>query len=328
MNGKRDPLTRSLTCILIILTLLVLASCAEDEGASVIPSVYSASQTASNEGYGAETSTLTQIPTVSEDISITTVMSIETSEVSTQKESSQETTIETTKETTVATTTTSAESFPPALTDGLTAFSTVDTGSMTEQEISDCFYYVGISDAVFARMEGKSFKADCTTSRSDLRYVRLLHMGFDGQVHVGELVVNKKIAQIMIDVFYDLYLADYPIEKVILVDEYGADDNLSMSDNNTSSFNFRRVVGSTTLSRHSFGMAIDVNPLYNPWVYELGGESIIDPVGGAPYVDRTGDCPYMIDHDDLCYKLLIANGFAWGGDWTTSLDYQHFSKSG
>jgi len=114
---------------------------------------------------------------------------------------------------------------------------------------------------------------------------------------------------------------------MVLVDEYGADDNLSMADNNTSCFNFRRVVGSKTLSRHALGMAIDVNPLYNPWVYELDGEPVVDPPGGAPYMDRTVDCPYIIDHDDLLYKLLIKHGFTWGGDWTTSKDYQHFSKT-
>ncbi len=207
------------------------------------------------------------------------------------------------------------------------AFSVVDVSSLSDEEIRNCFYYEEISDEIFSRMDGKSFKSDCTTSRSDLRYIRVLHIGFDGDTRIGELVANKNIAQDFVDIFYALYLEGYPIEKMILVDEYGADDNLSMADNNTSCFNFRRVAGTSSLSRHALGMAIDINPLYNPWIYELDGESIIDPPGGAPYVDRTVDCPYIIDHDDLCYKLLIQYGFAWGGDWNTSKDYQHFSKS-
>lgn len=235
-------------------------------------------------------------------------------------------TTEQTKENTVQTTILEPID-PPAKTASMTAFSSVDITGWSDEEIRGCFYFESISDEVFARMEGKSFKSDCTTQRSDLRYVRVLHIGFDGSVRVGELVANKKIAQDFVDIFYELYLNEYPIEKMVLVDEYGADDNLSMADNNTSCFNFRRVVGSSTLSRHALGMAIDVNPLYNPWVYELDGEPIIDPPGGAPYVDRTVDCPYIIDHDDLCYKLLIQHGFTWGGDWNTSKDYQHFSKT-
>lgn len=250
------------------------------------------------------------------------------------KETSQETTMQT-EQTTFITTAqpeeeTNApteETAYPAKTAALTAFSSVDVSGWSEEEIRDCFYGEEISDEVFARMDGKSYKADCTTKRSDLRYIRVLHMGFDGQTRVGELVANKKITQDFIDIFYELYINDYPIEKMVLVDEYGADDNLSMADNNTSCFNFRRVVGTSTLSRHALGMAIDVNPLYNPWVYELDGEPIVDPPGGAPYVDRTVDCPYIIDHDDLCYQLLIQHGFTWGGDWATEMDYQHFSKT-
>lgn len=263
----------------------------------------------------------TDVPGVSET-NASSVSSNHTTRATTS-ETTEETTMITTKVTTVETT-----AVPQAKTALLTAFSTVNVSGWSDAEIRACFYAEEISDEVFARMDGKSFKADCTTKRSDLRYVRVLHIGFDGNVRVGELVANKKIAQDFIDIFYELYVKEYPIEKMVLVDEYGADDNLSMADNNTSCFNFRRVVGSKTLSRHALGMAIDINPLYNPWIYELDGVPITDPPGGAPYIDRTVDCPYIIDHDDLCYKLLIRHGFTWGGDWTTSKDYQHFSKAG
>lgn len=209
----------------------------------------------------------------------------------------------------------------------LPAGTVVDEFLSTEELVSGCFYYVEISDSVFARMDGNSYKADCSIPLSDLRYVRVLYYGFDESVHIGELVVNRKIAQDMIEIFRGLYDAKYQIGKMVLVDDYGADDNLSMADNNTSAFNYRMVVGTTKLSNHARGLAIDINPLYNPWIYVLDGKDIIDPPSGAQYADRTIDNPHYINHDDLCYQLLIEHGFTWGGDWSSSKDYQHFAKT-
>lgn len=287
------------------------------------------------------------MPTVSSSVAITSETSIETlvseSEGETETMSPPSTSVKetetastTTAETQATTTKATAASTTAAETTAAeevhffsekSAGDTVDVSGLSDTEIADCFYYVEISDEVFARMDGKSFKSDCTTKRSSLRYVRVLHIGFDGATHIGELVVNKKIAEDMIDIFSELYGAGYKIEKMHLVDDYGADDNLSMADNNTSSFNFRWVNGSSTLSRHALGMAIDINPLYNPWIYELDGVPVTDPPGGAPYIDRTVDCEYIIDHDDLFYQLMIEHGFTWGGDWSDSKDYQHFSKA-
>lgn len=100
----------------------------------------------------------------------------------------------------------------------------------------------------------------------DLRYLHVLHMGFDGQTKEGELVVNKAIAEDVLAIFRQLYEAEYPIEKVRLVDEYDADDEASMSDNNSSAFNFRFISHTTTISKHGLGMAVDINTLYNPYV--------------------------------------------------------------
>lgn len=209
----------------------------------------------------------------------------------------------------------------------LPAGTIVDEFLHSEEIIDGCFYYEEISDAVFARMDDNSYKADCSVPLSDLRYVRVLYYGFDNSVHIGELVVNKKIAQDIIEIFRGLYDAKYQIGKMVLVDDYGADDNASMADNNTSAFNYRMVAGTTKLSNHALGLAIDVNPLYNPWIYVLDGKDIIDPPSGAQYVDRTRGNPHYLDHDDLCYQLFIEHGFTWGGDWSSSKDYQHFSKT-
>lgn len=205
-----------------------------------------------------------------------------------------------------------------------------DMGSTTGtdfHEISpDDFYISEITDDIFARMQGKSYKEDCTVPREDLRYVHVRHMGFDGEVKDGELVVNKAIADDVLAIFEELYKADYPIEKVRLVDEYDADDEASMSDNNSSAFNFRFISHTTRISKHGLGMAVDINTRYNPYVKTVDGKLSIEPANGADYVDRSKDFPHKIDHEDLCYKLFKEHGFTWGGDWTHSKDYQHFER--
>ena len=188
----------------------------------------------------------------------------------------------------------------------------------------DPFFITPITDEIFARMEGKSFKEDCTLPREDLRYLHLLHVGFDGETHEGEMVVNVHIAETVLDIFRELYEAGYPIEKIRLVDEYDADDEASMEDNNSSSFNFRFISHTTRISKHGLGAAIDINTLYNPYTKIVDGERIVEPVTAEAYLDRDADFPYKIDHDDLCYKLFTENGFEWGGDWEDRKDYQHF----
>lgn len=200
------------------------------------------------------------------------------------------------------------------------------TGTNFHEISSSDFYISGITDDIFAKMQGKSYKEDCTVPREDLRYVHVRHMGFDGEVKDGELVVNKAIADDVLAIFEELYKADYPIEKVRLVDEYDADDEASMSDNNSSAFNFRFISHTTRISKHGLGMAVDINTRYNPYVKTVDGKLSIEPANGADYVDRSKDFPHKIDHEDLCYKLFKEHGFTWGGDWTHSKDYQHFER--
>lgn len=205
-----------------------------------------------------------------------------------------------------------------------------DMGSTTgtdSHEISTSDFYISeIPDDIFAKMQGKSYKDNCTVPREDLRYVHVRHMGFDGEAKDGELVVSRKIADDVLEIFEELYKADYPIEKVRLVDEYDADDEASMSDNNSSAFNFRFISHTTRISKHGLGMAVDINTRYNPYVKTVNGKLSIEPANGADYVDRSKDFPHKIDHDDLCYKLFTEYGFTWGGDWTHSKDYQHFER--
>lgn len=199
-------------------------------------------------------------------------------------------------------------------------------GEVVEESVAQDFYILEIPDDIFAQMQGKSYKADCTVPREQLRYVHVLHRGFDGSTKEGELVVNVSIAQDVLEIFEELYRADYPIEKVRLVDAYNADDEASMSDNNSSAFNFRFISHTTKISKHGLGMAVDINTLYNPYIKQVNGQTVIEPANAGAYVDRTQDFPYKIDHQDLCYKLFTEHGFTWGGDWTHSKDYQHFEK--
>lgn len=189
-------------------------------------------------------------------------------------------------------------------------------------DIDELFSSEPISDKVFDRMDGVSFGKDCTTKRKNLRYLRVLHRGFDGETHIGEIVCNKEIAKDLLYIFRQLYQKEYPIEKILLVDEYGGDDELSMEDNNTSCFNFRPVAGTGRLSQHAYGRAIDINPLYNPYITSDG----FVPVNAGDYVDRSAENPYKIDRNDLCYQLFDERGFTWGGSWNSVKDYQHFQK--
>ena len=184
-----------------------------------------------------------------------------------------------------------------------------------------------ISDAVFQRMLGKSYKYDCTVKREDLRYLHIIHYDGEGKEVQGELVCNKLIANDLIEIFKELHKQKYPIERMRLIDDYDGDDERSMQANNTSCFNFRAIAGSKKLSKHSQGLAIDINPLYNPCVTrKKDGTLLVEPSTGKPYADRNAQNPYKITKGDLCYKLFIKHGFSWGGEWKSKKDYQHFEK--
>lgn len=193
------------------------------------------------------------------------------------------------------------------------------------------FYYEPLTDLVKDRITGTSYpESGCTVPYEDLTYVGLLYFDFEGQPQNGELICNKAIAQDMVEIFYELYRNEYQIERVRLIDEYGGDDTASMADNNTSCFNYRVVDGTTNLSKHAYGLAIDVNPFYNPYVVfnkNGDGDTYISPPGSEIYADRSQNFAYKIDENDLCYRLFTEHGFTWGGNWNSTKDYQHFQKA-
>lgn len=183
-----------------------------------------------------------------------------------------------------------------------------------------------ISDEIFNRIYKLSYKEDCTIPREDLRYLKLLHYGFDGEIHVGELMVNVKVAEEMIEIFTKLFEHKYEIEKMHLVDDYDADDFASIDVNNTSAFNFRTVIGGSSLSKHAYGTAIDINPQQNPYVTYRTGSAHWVHTNSDAYIERA-DRDHMITHDDICYQIFKEYGYTWGGDWNEPKDYQHFEKA-
>ncbi len=183
-----------------------------------------------------------------------------------------------------------------------------------------------LSDEVKQRITGISYPEGCSVPYNDLRYLTLKYVDYNGVDSRGELICNKDIAADLLDIFYNLYVARYPIAKIRLVDEYGGDDTLSMTDDNTSCFNYRVVEGTTHLSKHALGRAVDINPFYNPYVTHPNGGTRISPPGSEPYADREADFPHKIGPGDLAYEQFTSHGFEWGGNWRTLKDYQHFQK--
>lgn len=196
------------------------------------------------------------------------------------------------------------------------------------------FYYEPLSDSLRRYITGVSYPADPQEGEEpligydQLRYVHILHYDFDGNPTEGELICNEAVAQDLVEIFYELYRNEYQLERVRLIDEYDGDDIASMEDNNTSCFNYREVEGTDSLSRHAYGLAVDINPLYNPYItYNEDGSQNVSPAAAESYADRSASFPYKINEDDLCYKLFTRHGFTWGGNWNGSKDYQHFQKA-
>jgi hypothetical protein len=172
-------------------------------------------------------------------------------------------------------------------------------------------------------------RAGCPVPLRDLRYLRMSFVDFGGTARTGAMVVHATQARGVVRVFRRLYAARWPVARMRLVDRYQGDDDRSMAANNTSGFNCRRVAGADRWSEHSYGRAIDINPVQNPFV--VG--SSVSPEEGRRYadVDRSADAPHrrgVIRTDDAVVRAFAQIGWEWGGTWIHSKDYQHFSLSG
>lgn len=170
-----------------------------------------------------------------------------------------------------------------------------------------------------------SWRPGCPVPIEDLRLLTLDYWGFDGAEHRGELVVHAQQADAIVGVFRMLFESRFPIERMELVDAFGGDDNASMAANNTAGFNCREVADQPGVwSLHAYGLAVDINPLVNPYVL---GPDDVRPPGGVAYLDRSQNAPGLIRNGDVVVSAFAAIGWEWGGAWS-SPDYQHFSLSG
>ncbi len=157
--------------------------------------------------------------------------------------------------------------------------------------------------------------------------ISVLHVDASGNTRHGTLICNRLIAADLREIFDSLYKARYPIELIRPISEFGDDDEQSMRADNTSCYCYRPVAGSKKLSKHALGLAIDINPLYNPCVRRRkDGTLLVQPQTAAKYTDRSRNFRYKISRGDLCYRLFLSHGFRWGGEWLTLKDYQHFEK--
>ncbi len=221
----------------------------------------------------------------------------------------------------------------PSISSDSEADNAAETSESANMDIyADGFTSEPIPDNIKKKITGISYPADDSNikvSMDELRYLRVLYYDFNSQVQIGEIICNEYISDDLLEIFAELFKNRYQIQSINLIDDYGGDDTLSMEHNNTSCFNYRVVPNSTSLSKHARGLAIDVNPFYNPYLVFGGnpdGTDYISPRGSEIYIDRSLDFEHKIDKNDLCYKLFHEHGFTWGGDWNSSKDYQHFQK--
>ncbi|WP_283650722.1 M15 family metallopeptidase [Ileibacterium valens] len=208
------------------------------------------------------------------------------------------------------------------------ALDTVNVTGLSDEELRSLFYSSELTPEQLSSMTGRTWSDDQDFVKpEDLRYIRVLYQNFDNQSTVGEIIMNKDLAAEIEDIFFDLYKHEYQIERMILPDAYGGDDNQSMSNNNTSGFSLRLSDGvSLWPHEHALGLAVDLNPLMNPFVVSTADNYSVSPESAQTYADRTNIRPHMIDHNDYAYQLFTSHGFTWGGDWNERTDYQHFEK--
>jgi hypothetical protein len=187
---------------------------------------------------------------------------------------------------------------------------------------------LALPDPITARMRGVSWHPTLAggfvcPSFSELRLLQVTHWDFIGCVCTGQLVVAAAVADSVLTVFEAIFAAKFPIAKLRLIDEYGADDERSMADNNSSAFNCRLIAGTSRPSRHALGLAIDINPVQNPYI----ANGKVHPQAALPYVDRALLRPGMLFAGDAVVSAFQHAGWSWGGSWDEPKDYHHFELS-
>jgi hypothetical protein len=171
-----------------------------------------------------------------------------------------------------------------------------------------------------------SWRPGCPVGPSQLRRIRLRYVGFDGQSHLGTIVVNAAVTDDVARVFRRLYDARFPIRSILPIDVFHGSDSRSTAADNTSSFNCRFAVapGAKHWSMHAYGEAVDVDTVENPYI-ENG---VVLPANAKTYADRSNVRRGMAVAGGVLVRAFAAVGWSWGGRWSPSPDYQHFSTNG
>ena len=178
-----------------------------------------------------------------------------------------------------------------------------------------------IDSQTAARMR-YSYRSGCPVALRDLRYLTMSYIGWDGASHTGEMVVHANSVTAVANAFNRMYDQRFPIRRMRLVDDYKGSDDASMADDNTSAFNCRAVSGGSGWSMHAYGQAVDVNPVENPYVHA----GRVDPPNGKPYATRSPARKGMVTRDVV--GDFRVHHWGWGGYFTNSKDWQHFSRNG
>ena len=180
-----------------------------------------------------------------------------------------------------------------------------------------------VSAALLDRIRRTTWHPGCPVAPEDLRQLTLSFRDFENKTRTGTLLVHRDLADEVVTLFESLYDVGFQIERMVPIEDYGGDDNASMAANNTSAFNCRDTTGKPgVFSNHSWGRAIDINPLTNPYVK---GDTVLPPAGRR-YVDRTKGFPGSILKDGFVVREFERAGWTWGGRWPDRQDYQHFEK--
>lgn len=180
-----------------------------------------------------------------------------------------------------------------------------------------------IPKKIAAQMRQHTWRPGCPVRLEQLAYVQLSYWGFDEQTHTGALIVNKELAPEVVAIFKTLYQHQFAIQRMELMDAFQGEDNAAMAKNNTSAFNCRPVTDRPgEYSQHSYGRAIDINTLINPYV---NGKKV-SPTQGKAYIDRNKPAPGKIVNGDFIYQEFAKYGWDWAGNWFDVQDYQHFEK--
>jgi len=173
-------------------------------------------------------------------------------------------------------------------------------------------------------IQGHSYKRGCPVGLKNLRYIELIHKDFNDRDKKGVLIVHHSVTKDIVNIFRELYAIKYPIKKMRLVSNYKAKDWVSIEADNTSAFNCRSVGGTHRWSRHSFGKAIDINPIENPYISRSG---YISHKASLKYKKRAKKKhKAMILQNDKITKIFKKYGWQWGGNFKGEKDYQHFFK--